>query len=162
LQIPCEANIDENRSTIVPHFRSLRFDELLFRDGSQHMFDSTGTVKMGDPIANHVLRSHVSKLVKHVNSHDGWTIVGWTRTGTVKDASEEGNRDAEDIAAEDVKPHVTYLFPTNPEDVDAEKVEAYKALFITTDTFRREMKEEKLRLEAKKQQQTTPLKRRHV
>jgi len=69
------------------------------------------------------------------------------RTGKVKDASEEGNRDAIDIAAEDVKPHVTYLQPTDPSDVDETTVEAYKKLIITEDVFRREMIEEQKRLE---------------
>jgi len=147
LRIPCTANVNEHKWVTVSYFRSLRFDELLFQDGSQRIFDS---IELGDPIANRVLRNHVSRLVKLVNDRHGWTIVGWVRTGLVKDVNEEGNRDAEDIAAEDVRPHVTYLYPTDPSDVDPNKTEDYKNVRITEDAFRKEMKEEEQRLNQEK------------
>lgn len=152
LGIPCKANVNESERVTVSNFRSLRFDELLFQSGSQRVFDS---IEPGDPIGNRVLRASVSKLVKFVNDRHGWTIVGWVRTGTVKDANEEGNRDAEDIAAEDVRPHVTYLYPTDASDVDASEIEEYKALRLTEDLFRKEMKKEEQRLnQAKKQKRS--------
>jgi len=156
LHIPCLANVSPKLWTVVENFRSLRFDELLFREGSQRVFD---TLEMGDPVANRVLRARVRKLVEHVNNRHGWTIVGWVRTGLVKDANEEGNREAEDIAAEDVSPHVTYLYPTDPSDVDPEKVEEYKELLITEDAFRREVKEEQQRLQAENESNGTSSKR---
>lgn len=144
--------MNESERVTVSHFRSLRFDELLFQSGSQRVFDS---IEPGDPIGNRVLRTSVSKLVKFVNDRHGWTIVGWVRTGTVKDANEEGNREAEDIAAEDVRPHVTYLYPTDASDVDASEIEEYKALRLTEDLFRKEMKNEEQRLkQAKKQKRS--------
>ena len=144
--------MNESERVTVSNFRSLRFDELLFQSGSQRVFDS---IEPGDPIGNRVLRASVSKLVKFVNDRHGWTIVGWVRTGTVKDANEEGNRDAEDIAAEDVRPHVTYLYPTDASDVDASEIEEYKALRLTEDLFRKEMKKEEQRLnQAKKQKRS--------
>ena len=52
-----------------------------------------------------------------------------------------------------MKPHVTYLFPTDPGDVDAEKVEEYKALLIGEEAFRKEMVEEEERLEEETEEQ---------
>jgi len=136
--------VNDKDSITVPHFRSLRFDRLLFKEGTQCLFDDS--VQLGDPVANLILRSHVRELVKLVNEAHGWTIVGWVRTGKVKDASEEGNRDAIDIASEDVKPHITYLQPTDPKDVDETTSEVYKKLIITEEVFRREMTEQQKRL----------------
>jgi len=136
--------VNDKDSITVPHFRSLRFDRLLFKEGTQRLFDDS--VQLGDPVANLILRSHVRELVKLVNEAHGWTIVGWVRTGKVKDASEEGNRDAIDIASEDVKPHITYLQPTDPKDVDETTSEVYKKLIITEEVFRREMTEQQKRL----------------
>ena len=147
LEIPCEASVSGNKRTLINNFRSLRFDEILFERSSRRVFED---IELGDHIANTVLRTRFFKLVDHVNRRHGWTIVGWVRTGKVKDASEEGNRDAEDIAAEDVRPHVTYLYPTNSDDIDPDKEEEFKALLITEDGFRREMKEEELRLKQRK------------
>lgn len=139
LRIPCEPSVSENKWTVVYNFRSLRFDELLFEKGSQRVFED---IEIGDPIANLVLRARFTKLVDLVNKRHGWTVIGWARTGLVKDVNEEGNRDAEDIAAEDVKPHVTYFYPTDLDDVDPDKVPEYKALIITEESFRKQMKEE--------------------
>jgi len=145
VQISCKKYVNDKDFITIPHFRSLCFDRLLFKEGTQRLFDDS--LQLDDPVANLILRKHVKELVKLVNEAHGWTIVGWVRTGKVKDASEEGNRDAIDIAAEDVKPHITYLQPTDPSDVDETTVEAYKKLIITEDVFRREMIEEQKRLE---------------
>ena len=115
------------------------------------MFDDND-IEVEDPIANHVLRKHVKKLVDLVNDKHGWTMVGWVCTGKVKDASETGNKEAIDIAAEDVSPHITYLFPSDPEDVNPNKVAEYKKLLIMEVVFQKEMKDEKeeLQLEERK------------
>lgn len=98
--------------------------------------------ELRDPIANRVLRSRVSKLVELVNNAHGWTIIGWVRTGRVKDASEEGNNYAMDIASEDLKPHIVYLQPTDPKDLDEISSDEYKELLITEEGFIAEMKKE--------------------
>ena len=139
LRIPCEGHIHESRRVTVRGFRSSRFDQLIFRDGSQKMFEGA---LLRDPIANLVLRRHVARLLTLVNDRHGWTVIGWVRTGKVKDASEEGNRDAIDLASEDVKPHIIYLQPTNKGDVDEKTVEEYKDLLITEAAFSDEMKKE--------------------
>ncbi len=149
LRIPCDRSVSENRSTFVENFRSLQFDELLFQDGSQRVFE---TIDQRDPVGTMVLRSRVKRLVEHINGKHGWTVIGWVRTGRVKDANEEGNKEAMDIAAETVHPHVTYLYPTDPEDVDASKVVAYRALLITEDGFRKEVKAERQRLRQSREQ----------
>ena len=35
------------------------------------------------------LRKTINYLVDYVNNHFGWTVVGWVRTGTVSDMSNE-------------------------------------------------------------------------
>lgn len=157
LRIPCEGNVNETGRVMVVNFRSLRFDELLFRQGSQRVFD---TIELGDDIVISVLRTRVCKLVKHVNRHHGWTIVGWARTGKVRDANEEGNRDADDVAAEEVSPHVTYLYPTDQDDVDADKMEDYRALLITEDAFSKEIKEKREQQKQEEENGTTSSKRK--
>ena len=134
VRIPCQASVNAKEYTIVEHFCSLQFDGLLFKEGSQRMFDDND-IEVEDPIVNHVLRKHVKKLVDLVNDKHGWTMVGWVQTGKVKDASETGNKEAIDIAAEDVSPHVTYLFPSDPEDVNPNKVAEYKKLLIMEAVF---------------------------
>lgn len=143
VRIPCEPSVDPSGRLTVHKFRSARFDRLLFKKDSHRVFDSS--IEIGDPIANKILREHIAKLVALVNEGHGWTIVGWLRTGKVKDSSEEGNRDAIDIASETVSPHISYLQPSDAGDVDATKVEEYRKLLITEDLFRKEMKEERER-----------------
>ena len=139
LRIPCNADVDDSKKITIAEFKSLRFDEILFQDGSHRVFED---IEHGDPIATRVIRDRVMKLVELVNKANGWTIVGWVRTGRIRDANEEGNKDATDIAAEDVKPHVTYLYPSNPEDINPTKVPAFKELILTEEGFRSALKKE--------------------
>jgi len=144
LRIPCEKSISVTNLLKVPKFRSFRFDQLIFRDGCQKVFS---ILDPGDPIACKVLRSHVKKLVELVNKKHGWTIVGWTRTGQVQDDSEAGNREAFDIASEDLSPHVTYLQPSDESDVDETIHAEYKKLLLTETSFLKAMTAERERLE---------------
>ena len=53
-------------------------------------------------------KKKVDTMVKYVNEHNGWTIVGWFRRGEVQDASTEG------ASADAVKTklHIALLVPT--------------------------------------------------
>jgi len=144
LRIPCGKSINENNWLKVPKFRSFRFDQLIFRDGCQKVFNS---LDPGDNVATKVLRIYVKKLVQLINQKNGWTIVGWVRTGQVQDDSEAGNREAFDIASEDLSPHVTYLQPSDESDVDESIVLEYKALLLTETLFIKAMEVERKRLE---------------
>jgi len=135
--IPCEESVDESGHTIVRKFRSFRFDQLVFRGGSQRMYNDK--IKMENYNANVVLRSRFAKLVNLVNQGQGWTIVGWTRTGKIRDINEEGNKDAIDIAAEDLKPHVTFLQPSDMSDLDESKHAELKEILITESSFVKEL-----------------------
>ena len=135
--IPCETHLHTSGTITVNRFRSWCFDQLLFKKKSKCIFKEAVDVK--DPISNHVLRKRVQKLVALVNGANGWTVVGWVRTGRVKDESEEGNQYAMDIASEDLKPHITYLQPTNPKDLEDNK-DKYKEVNITKTNYCRDMK----------------------
>ena len=91
---------------------------------------------MNQKCCDKVIRQQVKKLLTHINGQGGWSIIGWTRTGLVHDASEEGNKEAEDIAASDLKPHVCFLSPTQTKDCDIKNCEAYKNLLITEAQFK--------------------------
>lgn len=99
-------------------------------------------VEVSNPYVTHIIRAHVKLLVDLVNDRHGWTVVGWVRTGKVKDANEEGNREAIDIAAEDVSPHIVYLQPSDPDDVDGSKTPEYKDIVLTEGGIKKQMKEE--------------------
>lgn len=128
IKIPCKNEIDERLHVVISNFRSYRFDTLLLREGCLQYFLS---LDGGERACNKVLRKQVEDLVRHINTNHGWTIVGWVRTGRVHDTSEEGNREAEDIAAEALNPHVTYLYPSFPEDMDESKHEILKTLRLS-------------------------------
>ena len=133
IQIPCKNEIDDRLHVVIPNFRSYRFDTLLFREGCLQYFMSFDG---GERACNKVLRQHIENLVQHINTHHGWTIIGWVRTGRVHDTSEEGNRDAEDIAAEALNPHITYLYPSCPEDMDESNHKIRKTLRISEPQLR--------------------------
>jgi len=61
------------------------------------------------------LRHHIRDLIQYVNNNDGWNICGWARRGAVHDVSDlkDGvkTRISEDIAAEDVSPHIVSIVP---------------------------------------------------
>jgi len=65
----------------------------------------------------------------------------------VQDDSEAGNREAFDIASEDLSPHVTYLQPSNESDVDETIFAEYKKLLLTETSFLKAMTAERERLE---------------
>ena len=157
--IPCETHLHTSGAITVNRFRSWRFDQLLFKGDSRRIFK--GDVEVKDPISNHVLRERVQKLVALVNGANGWTIVGWVRTGRVKDESEEGNQYAMDIASEDLKPHITYLQPTDPKDLEDHKDE-YNKVLITESNYRKDMKfiEDKRNLEQKQKEEEMEIERK--
>ena len=57
------------------------------------------------------LRQAVNDITKHVNDNGGWTIIGWIRTGRVKDQSSDINT-SDIINTLFPKPHISYLFPS--------------------------------------------------
>jgi len=73
------------------------------------------------------LRKAMTYVTKHVNDSGGWTIIGWIRTGRVKDQSSDINT-SDIINTLFPKPHISYLFPS--ENAVA-MTEAIKALQLT-------------------------------
>ena len=54
------------------------------------------------------VRSKTSAFIEHVNRNDGWTIIGWAKRGMKNSNPEEADR----TASEDIKYHISYLYPT--------------------------------------------------
>ena len=149
IKIPCKNEIDERLHVVIPNFRSYRFDTLLLKEGCLQFFLS---LDGGERTCNQVLRQQVEDLVEHINAHHGWTIIGWVRTGRVHDTSEEGNRDAEDIAAEALNPHVIYLYPSCSEDMDESKHETLKILRLSETQLRTKVEQLRSKKAAEAQQ----------
>jgi len=63
------------------------------------------------------LRETVERMNSYVNNNGGWTYIGWVRTGLVVDDSDPNHKGVENIASENQTPHISYLWPTNPEIV---------------------------------------------
>jgi hypothetical protein len=59
----------------------------------------------------------IGEVIRFVNQHGGWDILGWARKGKVLDASDqmEGvcSQLSEDIASDHVNPHIVNLVPHN-------------------------------------------------
>jgi hypothetical protein len=153
VRIPCATDFQGKNFLTVQHFRSYRFDELLFRGESKKLFHDV--YDHSDPVACAVLRKRVVRLIELVNGAHGWTVVGWARTGTVKDASEEGNREALDIASEDLRPHIIFLYPTHEDDLGVTHAEEYDKIAITIDNFNKEIKTTEQEMKTKSRKRKT-------
>jgi hypothetical protein len=89
-------------------------------------------------------RQAVRAVLQHVNTHGGWTYVGWLRTGTVQDSSDtlnSSNQAGENLASATQQPHLSYLYPTNPECI-AENNDAFQACRLNNFTTTRESHQE--------------------
>ena len=64
--------------------------------------------------------------MNYINAQGGWTYVGWTWTGIVHDNSDIGPpKESENRASQDVKPHISYLYPTSPENIASKEFQGY-------------------------------------
>ena len=113
-------SFDPSGSKVVHNFRSFRTSQLFVDE------DCWPTITLGDPHQRTLLRRAVTNVVTHINSHGGWTYVGWVRTGAVQDTSDIGSKESENVASRDQTPHISYLYPTDSADV-AETNAAYQA-----------------------------------
>ena len=109
----------EGRTTVT-RFRSWRYSNLFVTDTS--IWQKLN--RDGDLVA---LRKAMTDVTDHVNKNGGWTIIGWIRTGRVKDQSSDMNT-SDVIKTLFPKPHITYLFPSENAIATAD---AIKALQLT-------------------------------
>lgn len=65
------------------------------------------------------LRNNIRRVTEHVNNHGGWTCIGWLRTGMVNDVSD--TTVAENLASMTQHPHVSYLYPTDPDCISEDR-----------------------------------------
>jgi len=74
------------------------------------------------------LRTCIKTIVDFVNGHGGWTIVGWCRTGEVRDAAQENAARTADntLAAATSKTHISYLYPSEMESYNKEWFDSMK------------------------------------
>lgn len=120
VRIDVPLSFDPSGSKVVHNFRSFRTSQLFLDE------DCWPAISLGDPRQRTLLRNAVTSVVTHINSHGGWTYVGWVRTGAVQDTSDIGSRDSENIASRDQTPHISYLYPTDAADIE-ETNAAYRA-----------------------------------
>jgi len=112
--LPVPPTFNTTGSRTIHRFRSWRTSQLFVHPESWKVLianlnnDSTDR-KYRDP-----LRSAVTKIVDHVNKAGGWTCVGWVRTGAVQD---ESDNTGATIANMEQDPHISYLYPTNAEQL---------------------------------------------
>jgi hypothetical protein len=106
--------------TTVTRFRSWRYSNLFVTDSSIWQ-----KLNRDDDLV--ALRKAMMDVTEHVNNNGGWTIIGWIRTGRVKDQSSDMNT-SDVIETLFPKPHITYLFPS--ENAIA-TTDAIKALQLT-------------------------------
>lgn len=117
VRIPASSEFSADGHATINNFRSHKFDQLVFSR------DCLSVLEMGNVLHNKVVREHISATVKYVNEHSGWTVIGWVRTGAVLDVSDEGSkdRDVENIASFDQRPHISFMTPTNIPDWDNQR-----------------------------------------
>ena len=103
----------KDQTANFPGFRSWRFSQLFFVS-----LDSMCSLTTDDyEIFQAPMREAINRMVDHVNNASGWTIVGWHRRG-VLDADDDGD----EILSNDTTGHISYLMPTNLNDLDAKFV----------------------------------------
>ena len=124
LQFSCDTNFSPTGSVMVPNFRSFRFDKLVLQGLGHSVFND---IEPGNNPCNQVLREQVKKLVDHVNSGGGWTIIGWVHGPLTSPDEVIGGE-------EDIMMHVVLLAPTVAADCD-EANEAYKAMSMSHSEF---------------------------
>ena len=61
------------------------------------------------------IKTAVHRINQYVAKNGGWTYVGWLRTGSVSDESDDTHKGVENIASEKQDPHISYLYPTKPD-----------------------------------------------
>ena len=96
---------------IVSNFRSKRTTGLFITD--QAMRYALANKQPELP----AVRAAIDQCVTHINNNGGWSLVGWIRTGVTSDASDASNLSGlanENMASVTTRPHVSYLFPTDP------------------------------------------------
>jgi hypothetical protein len=103
---PVPTRIDNDGSTTVHSFRSLRTTELFFYDFEEHA--STATPE-DETRRTAQCRTMINMMVDCINNNGGWTIVGWFMLGSISDAANAQEK-AENF---DITLHLSYLFPTN-------------------------------------------------
>jgi len=111
-------------------FRSYRTSRLFVAPNAWNMLDPNNE-KHED-----ALRKAVNSINEYISSrgHGGWTYIGWLRTGATTDQSDVAVKDSENIASLTQSPHISYLFPTDPNDI-ANDSAAFQRLRLSSATL---------------------------
>jgi hypothetical protein len=103
LEIPCHETFDLSECAVVENFRSIRTSCLFMSEKTM------SSLTLLSKKQRSLYRSSISNVVDYINTHGGWTIVGWVRTGAKNDDSDPN---AENLASINQAPHVSYLMPS--------------------------------------------------
>ena len=99
----------------IDHFTSLRTSRLLFE---KETISHDCQTLLGNQITTKISESW-KNVVKHVNNHGGWTIMGWF-VRAIKTEEDKQEND-EDAIHESIKTNITYLYPTTLQHGDIPK-----------------------------------------
>jgi hypothetical protein len=107
----------------VSHFRSWKHSNLFVTDPHS----TWQKMNRDDDLA--LIRKTIANITTCVNRNGGWTIIGWIRSGKIRDQSSETIA-PDNLTSLQSKPHISYLYPTNPSIL---KEDQFKELQINKD-----------------------------
>lgn len=120
------------KSMIVSKFSSLHTSNLFVRNSD--VWDVLKDQNSSHDIwkSLELLRKSVDDVNEYICQQSAkWTVIGWVRTGIVRDASDTHSREAEDLASQSQIPHISYLFPTHYDILQTELGMALRDLQLT-------------------------------
>ena len=125
-KVPFNINMDTGKETVY-HFTSLRTTKLFFANFEEHSKSVTVEEQKRNQLT---YRNKIKAIVTYINNSGGWTVVGWFKLGETVDAASDSREKVENYA---ITMHISYLMPTNKEEVMNSA--AFKTLQISSTTF---------------------------
>jgi hypothetical protein len=116
----CPNYDDTTKLAEFERFTSLTFTSLFF----QSIVDLSRQHPKAITDRYDEVQNSVNEIVRYVNAHGGWRVVGWHRRGVITD-TESGDA----ILSERTQGHLTVLCPT---DMNLETTDEFKAMQIST------------------------------
>jgi hypothetical protein len=110
--LPVPASVDQIGEIIVTHARSYTTTKLIFKEANFSNIDTD--------VHQQAIQKSANQVVNHINNNKGFTLIGWARTGKVRDASSDANAN-ESIESMEPRFHVSYLYPTDKSIVHKEE-----------------------------------------
>jgi hypothetical protein len=120
-----DSTYQPNGKMTIPHFRSWRTSNLFIQDKTTWSLLSKD--KENENENRMTIRKTVSDITALINKSEGWTIIGWIRTGTVQDSSLNTTA-PETLESLESRPHISYLFPSDPKITEDPKFKSLQLI----------------------------------